>query len=278
MTGRVRKSLEQDREPATFSGGPKQPSEGGFGLSIKRVLDVLEILRKSERPLRSSEIIQQLSIPRSSGYEMIKILEASEYIERRGGSNAFSLGRQLHILGMTYREQVDLLKDGGPIVEALRELTGETVQLCVLDNDYLLVLLKEDGLQPVRIISKVGTRVPINWGASGRLLVSDFPDKQLIDLLKRTATPSPIDRRSVNISALIKEIREFRRRGWAFELNQTNEHAGCIAAPVVDVHGRCVATVSVVVPEQRLQKDHVQPLVKAVRDAARALSSKLGAS
>jgi IclR family KDG regulon transcriptional repressor len=278
VTGRVQKRLEQERGPATLPGGPKQPSEGGFGLSIKRVLDVLEILRKSERPLRSSEIIQQLSIPRSSGYEMIKILEASEYIERRGGSNAFSLGRQLHILGMTYREQVDLLKDGGPIVEALRELTGETVQLCVLDNDYLLVLLKEDGLQPVRIISKVGTRVPINWGASGRLLVSDFPDKQLIDLLKRTATPSPIDGRSVNISALITEIREFRRRGWAFELNQTNEHAGCIAAPVVDIHGRCVATVSVVVPEQRLQKDHVQPLVKAVRDAARALSSKLGAS
>ena len=278
MTGRAQKSLEEDRGPATIPGGPKQSTEGGFGLSIKRVLDVLEILRKSERPLRSSEIIQQLSIPRSSGYEMIKILEASEYIERRGGSNAFSLGRQLHVLGMTYREQVDLLKDGGPIVEALRELTGETVQLCVLDSDYLLVLLKEDGLQPVRIISKVGTRVPINWGASGRLLVSDFPDKQLIDLLKRTATPSPIDGRSVNVSALIKEIREFRRRGWAFELNQTNEHAGCIAAPVVDIHGRCVATVSVVVPEQRLQKDHIQPLVKAVRDAARRLSSKLGAS
>jgi DNA-binding IclR family transcriptional regulator len=278
VTGRGQKSLEQDRRQATLPGGSKQPSEGGFGLSIKRVLDVLEILRKSERPLRSSEIIHQLSIPRSSGYEMIKILEASEYIERRGGSNAFSLGRQLHILGMTYREQVDLLKDGGPIVEALRELTGETVQLCVLDNDYLLVLLKEDGLQPVRIISKVGTRVPINWGASGRLLVSDFPDKELVDLLKRTATPSPIDGRAVNVSGLIKEIREFRRRGWAFELNQTNEHAGCIAAPVVDVHGRCVATVSVVVPEQRLQKDQIQPLVKAVRDAARALSSKLGAS
>ena len=237
MTGRVQKSLERDRQPAVLHGKLSQPAEGGFGLSIKRVLDVLEILRKSERPLRSSEIIQQLSIPRSSGYEMIKILEASEYIERRGSRNAFSLGRQLHILGMAYREQVDLLKDGGPIVEGLRERTGETVQLCVLDNDYLLVLLKEDGLQPVRIISKVGTRVPINWGASGRLLVSDFPDSQLVDLLKRTATPSPIDGRPVNVAALIKEIRNFRRRGWAFELNQTNEHAGCIAAPVLDLQG-----------------------------------------
>ncbi len=260
MTGRAQKSLEQDRRQATLPGGSKQPSEGGFGLSIKRVLDVLEILRKSERPLRSSEIIQQLSIPRSSGYEMIKILEASEYIERRGGSNAFSLGRQLHILGMTYREQVDLLKDGGPIVEALRELTGETVQLCVLDNDYLLVLLKGRWAATGAHHLEGGHAGPNQLGAHpGDFLVSDFPDKQLVDLLKRTATPSPIDGRAVNVSGLIREIREFRRRGWAFELNQTNEHAGCIAAPVVDVHGRCVATVSVVVPEQRLQKDQIQP-------------------
>jgi DNA-binding IclR family transcriptional regulator len=255
----------------------RESTSNGFGLSIKRVLEVLEILRRSERPLRASEIIRELSIPRSTGYEIIKILEASEYIERRGDNHAFSLGRQLHILGMTYRGQVDLLKDGGPIVEALRERTGETVQLCVLDNEYLLVLLKEDGLQPVRIISKVGTRVPVNWGASGRLLVSDLDDKQLVKLLARTASPSPINQRPVDIPALVKEIRAFRRRGWAFELNQTNEHAGCIAAPVLDLQGHCIATLSVVVPEHRLQKDQLQPLVNAVRDAARQLSSKLGA-
>jgi DNA-binding IclR family transcriptional regulator len=276
--GFVQKSLGQGSRPKLPRGKPKGPPDNGFGLSIKRVLEVLEVLRRSERPLRSSEIIQQLSIPRSSGYEIIKILEASEYIERRGSNNAFSLGRQLHILGMAYREQVDLLKDGGPIVEALREKTGETVQLCVLDNDYLLVLLKEDGLQPVRIISKVGTRVPVNWGASGRLLVSDLPDKQLVDFLSRTASPSPIDQRPVDIPALVKEIRGFRRRGWAFELNQTNEHAGCIAAPVLDLQGHCIATLSVVVPEHRLLKVHLQPLVNAVREAASQLSSKLGAS
>jgi DNA-binding IclR family transcriptional regulator len=278
VSGFVHKSMGQDNASKLLRGKLKEPPDNGFGLSIRRVLDVLDILRRSERPLRSSEIFEQLSIPRSSGYEIIKILEASEYIERRGGGNAFSLGRQLHILGMIYREQVDLLKDGGPIVEALRERTGETVQLCILDNDYLLVLLKEDGLQPVRIISKVGTRVPVNWGASGRLLVSDLPDKQLVDFLTRTASPSPIDQRPVDIPALVKEIRTFRRRGWAFELNQTNEHAGCIAAPVLDLQGHCIATLSVVVPEQRLQKGQLQPLVSAVREAARQLSSKLGAS
>jgi DNA-binding IclR family transcriptional regulator len=276
----VLKSTEQSegRGPKSPRGKSEDSPDGGFGLSIKRVLEVLELLRRSERPLRTREIIQQLSIPRSSGYEIIKILEASEYIERRGNDNAFSLGRQLHILGMAYREQVDLLKDGALIAEALRDRTGETVQLCVLDTDYLLVLLKEDGQQPVRIISKVGTRVPVNWGASGRLLVSDLSEKQLVDLLTRTAEPSPIDHRPVDIPSLMREIREFRRRGWAFELNQTNAHAGCIAAPVLDLQGHCLATISVVAPEHRLREDQLPPLVDAVCEAARQLSNKLGAS
>ena len=49
---------------------------------------------------------------------------------------------------MAYRSQVDLLKDGSQIVEELRDETGETVQLSVLENDMMLVLLKEEGVAP----------------------------------------------------------------------------------------------------------------------------------
>ncbi len=40
----------------------------------------------------------------------------------------------------------------------------------------MLVLLKEEAAHPIRIISRVGSRVPINWAAAGRLLVSDLDD------------------------------------------------------------------------------------------------------
>ena len=70
-------------------------------------------------------------------------------------------------------------KDGSQIAEELRDETGETVQLSVLENDLMMVLLKEEGIRPLRIISNVGSRVPVNWAAAGRLLVSDMDDKAL---------------------------------------------------------------------------------------------------
>lgn len=273
MTRRAAETLP----PRTIASPPGcRPTGSSFGVSLRRGLEILDLLRTREQPMRVSEIVRALGIPRSSAYEIIRILEDGEYITRARDGAAYMLGRQLHILGMAHRENVDLLKEGALVAEHLRDQTGDTVQLCVLDNDYLLILLKEDGRQPVRIISKVGTRVPVNWGASGRLLVSDMPDEELTNLLQRTAKPSPINGLPVDIPALVRQVRQFRARGWAFELNETNEHVGCVAAPVLDDGGRCIATLSIVAPEHRLKDDLLPPLAKAAQDAAEQLSVRLG--
>ncbi len=77
---------------------------------------------------------------------------------------------------------------------------------------------------------------------------------------------------------VIADIRRFRERGYAFELNEANEHAGCVAAPVMDGLGRCVAALSVVAPEHRLQETKRGELVQAVMSAAATLSRRLGAA
>ncbi len=168
------------------------------------------------------------------------------------------------------------LKDGAQIAEELRDETGETVQLSVLDDDMMMVLLKEEGIRPLRIISNVGSRVPVNWAAAGRLLVSDMDDKALTALLTATVRPSPTGRAATDVAKLITQIRRFRRQGYATELNETNEHAGCVAAPVIDASGRCIAALSVAAPEQRLAKPNRDYLIVSVIKAAEKLSRRLG--
>ena len=78
------------------------------------------------------------------------------------------------------------------------------MQLSVLDNDLMMVLLKEEGVRPVRIISQVGSRVPVNWAAAGRLLVSDLDDKALTALLRRNGA-----------AVADRTRRDRRRRSWS---------------------------------------------------------------
>ena len=65
-------------------------------------------------------------------------------------------------LCMAYRSHVDLLRHGSQIAEELRNETDETVQLSVLEKDLMMVIFKEEGVRQLRIISNVGSRVPVN--------------------------------------------------------------------------------------------------------------------
>lgn len=246
--------------------------------SLRRALDILELLLVEDQPTPVAAITGRLGIPKSTTYELVRTLTEGGYLDRNGDNGRVSLGRKLYELGMAYKSRVDLLKEGSRIVEELRDLTGETIQLSILENDMMVVVMKEDGIRPIRIYSRVGSRVPVNWAAAGRLLVSDMPDEALAGLLGREARQSPSGNAITDVAVLVAQIRRFRQQGYALETNEVNEHAGCVAAPVVDGTGRCVAAISIVAPEQRLGADNQRKLVGAARDAAQRLSSRLGGS
>ena len=244
--------------------------------SVRRALDILETLLRCDEPLGVAEIAKTLSIPRSTTYGIVNVLCDARYLEWFSDGSKLFLGPKLLELGTAYRSKIDLLKSGAPVVQELRDATGETVQLSVLDADMLLVLMKEEGSHPVRIISRVGSRVPVNWAAGGRLIVSDLGDAELRRLLRQTVRASPTGKANLDIELLIRQVRRARQQGYSTELGEANDHAGCVAAPVIDASGHCIAAISIAAPEQRLKQTNRARLIAAVREAARQLSQRLG--
>jgi len=268
MVGRRRKTGTAEAAGGDDSSGSR---------NVRRALRIFELMLQRGEPLAVSEIVTALKIPKSTAYELVRTLSDTGYVEQMGKEGRLFLGRRLFELGMAYRAQIDLLKEGSQIAEELRDATGETVQLSALENGMMLVLLKEEGSRPIRIISRVGSRVPVNWAAAGRLLVSDLDDASLKELLKGRLRDSPTGKAPTDLDQFVQQVRKMRKQGYATEVNETNEHAGCVAAPVIDASGRCVAAISVVAPEQRLGKANRDKLISAVRAAAERLSSRLGA-
>ncbi len=140
--------------------------EQGGSRSVRRALEMFEFLLQQGEPATVGAIVSALQIPKSTAYELVRTLSEAGYLEPSGRGAGLFLGRKLFELGMAYRGQVDLLRDGSQIVEELRDATGETVQLSVLENDMMLVLLKEEGSRSIRIISRVGSRVTVNWAVT----------------------------------------------------------------------------------------------------------------
>ncbi|MEQ9491342.1 MAG: IclR family transcriptional regulator [Alphaproteobacteria bacterium] len=242
-----------------------------------RILTILDFLLEKGGDVKFNELVSGLGIPQSTAYELVRIMTGAGYLEQGREKTALSLGRKVYELGMIYRSKVDLLKDGEEVAHDLSRELGETVQLSVLDHDRMLVLLKEEGTRTLRIISKIGSRVPVNWAAAGRLLISDMTDEDLKQWLPDKIEPSPTGTASLDVSVLIKQIRMFRSRGYGIEIGEANEHAGCVAAPVLDRNGHCIAAISVAAPEFRLSEGERPAIIEAVCRAADRLSRRLGA-
>lgn len=262
-----------------------RPTKGGKAATTKtsptrgaaRILSILNHVLANGGTIRINELVKGTGIPQSTAYELVRILMEAGYLEQGRARGELSLGLKLYELGMAYRSNVDLLKDGEDVVHDLSVELGETVQLSVMDQNRMLVLLKEEGTRPLRIISKVGSRVPINWAAAGRLLVSDMSERELERWLPVNIEPSPTGTAPLDVKLLADQIKTFRARGYGVEIGEANEHAGCVAAPVLDRDGRCVAAISVAAPEFRLSASERPAIIEAVRKAAQALSRRLGA-
>lgn len=250
-----------------------RPGAGdGAARSLARGIAIVDLL--AHGPASVAEIVDALAIPKSTAYEIVGVLAQAGWVTPLEGGR-LALGRRLHEVGQGYAEGEALLREGGLVVRGLRDETGETVQLSALDGDRMAVLLKEEGIRAVRIISRAGSRVPVNWAAAGRLLVSDMGDEALRRLLAATVAASPTGRAETDVERLVAQVRGFRAQGFAVEIGETNEHAGCVAAPVLDAEGRCVAAISIAAPEQRLATPHRQALVDAVIRAAATLSQRM---
>lgn len=147
-----------------------------------------------------------------------------------------------------------------PLLGSLRDATGETAHLALLDESTIAVVDVAEGKQIVRTTLQVGQVHPPGTSAAGRAICAQLP---------------PADRESlaVDSGALLPdaEYAEIRRRGWSLCEGAVQPGSTSIASAILDAHGLPVAAVIVSGPDTRLTPDRYAEVGALVRDTAAEL-------
>lgn len=265
------------------TGAPRQLlSQAGFGSegaaggspSVARAVAILDYMHRAGSVVSIIEIARSLGIPSSSAYQIVAPLVAGRLIER-AAQGGITLGPRLAELALKRTQRERLLDLAGPMLEELRSDTGETVQLAILDRGEVVVAIKADGLEPVHVTTEVGRRIPVNWSAAGRILLSDLSPGELQSVLPAFVRPSPLGTATTRISTLIRQIGDARQRGVVTQASQSQPIIGAVAARVDGPDGRCAAALCVLVPVHRMSRRGLRTLENATRAAATRLSAAL---
>lgn len=241
---------------------------------IDRALQILDHLQEQGRPATAYEIARAVGAPLSTIYVIVDDLVDKELLDRKDGGLLW-LGPRLYHYGLTYARSLDLLEVAVHEMHELARSSGETVQICGRDGDNMVVLAMEEGSDHFQVTSRVGTRSPLNWTASGRLLVGHLSEAERLEVFGRSATASPTGRAETDKEQLARNAAAALEQGLSIQAGESDFSVACIAAPISDGEGACRATISIVVPDVRIKRGE-HDLVALVRESARRIEARLG--
>ncbi|RJT35056.1 IclR family transcriptional regulator [Mesorhizobium waimense] len=256
--------------PADSEAVPRRSRTSG----IDRALQILDYLQKHERPATAYEIARYIAAPLSTIYVIVDDLVEKEILDRQDGGLLW-LGPRLYHYGLTYARTLDLLNVAVQEMHELALNSRETVQICGRDDDHMVVLAMEEGKDHFQVTSRVGTRSPLNWTASGRMLVGHLSEDERREIFARSATTSPTGRAETDKDVLARTAAAALEAGLSIQAGESDFSVACIAAPICDNQGACRATISIVVPDVKLQQKDPD-LIALVKASARRIESRLG--
>jgi DNA-binding IclR family transcriptional regulator len=134
---------------------------------LDKAVVVLGALR--DGPKNLNDLMAATGLPRATAHRLAVALEAHDLV-RRDGDGRFALGFGLAALGRAAVDSFPLGEVARPALEALRDETGESVQLYVRDGDRRVCVESLESPHGLRTIVPVGASLPLDVGSAGKVL------------------------------------------------------------------------------------------------------------
>ena len=259
------------------SGAAASGGAGPEGLSsVRNAARLLKVFLSREESIGVSELARRLGLGKSTVHRLLTTLSAEGLIEQDGTTGGYRLGLVVFELGEAVRVHLDLHAAAGPVLASLREQTGESSQVGVLDGVEVVYVDRLESSQSLRLFTETGRRVPINCTSSGKVLLAHLTEPARLDVLARAPLTQLTPHTLTDPQALVVEAAQIRRRGWAEAVNEREIGVASVAAPVRDRSGEVVAAVSIGAPIIRLGAPRRRELAAIVVEAGEAISRRLG--
>ncbi len=243
--------------------------------SVRNAARLLKQFSYRERELGVSELARRLNLGKSTAHRLLATLTDEQLLEQNPETGKYRLGLAIYDLGAAISAHFALHEAAVPPMAQLRNATGETVQLAVLDGREVVYVERLDSPHTLRLFLEVGRR---NWAHStgtGKVLLAYLPDEQLDRLLEGWELKARTPHTLTDHELLLKELKEIRRRGWAQNLHESEVGVLSVGAPVRNALGDVVAAMSVAGPAQRMDPVMDQVIHELVEAAATA-SRRMG--
>lgn len=234
--------------------------------SAERTLRLLKIIVHNRNGMLFTEIQMALGMPKSSTHSLIQELIESDYLMYSDTTNRYYVGSEFVKICAICLNGTDLLNEFQILSSELAKRIGQTTHVSALDRCNILYMAKYETTPGISSMNAVGFQIPANCTATGKMLLSQYSNEQVIDLYKDSSQLPMLTERSINrIDDLIKQLDEVRKQGYALEMGEAKEFAACIAMPLYQKN-KMIAAFSVTYSLYEFQTANMEEITAIMKE------------
>jgi DNA-binding IclR family transcriptional regulator len=244
--------------------------DGGLQ-SVRAAVHLLKAFAEDEK-LGVTDVAKRIGVAKSTAHRLLKTLESEGLIEQTSDNGAYRLGMELIDLGSLVSARQDLRRASASIMEELREATGWTVHLIVVQGADVVSIERLTTRRSMQASGEMRRRWPLHVTSAGKVLAAYDPHA----LTARIAAgfPQLTDSTITTAEAFDKELAAIRLLGYARARDELKVGVSSIAAPIFGPTRTVRAAISVLGATADFDRDE-RRLAMIVDAAAKRLTYAL---
>jgi IclR family acetate operon transcriptional repressor len=244
--------------------------------SVDRALSIIETLAEDDEGYRLSDLAIRTGLSTSTVHRLLATLESRRFVQFDRSELKWHVGARSFTVGATFARRRNFSTQAVPYLRKLRDLTRETANLAVVDDEFIIVLTRMESREIMRSLTKVGGRVAMVASGVGKAVLATYSDEDVSAIIRHHGMPRLTEKSIVRPSDLFKELAKVRRDGYAIDDEEACMGLRCIASVVFNDCGEPLAAISVSGMTGRLTDDRLPMLGQTVREVAAELTAALG--
>jgi len=242
------------------------------GSTIERVLDILDTVAASPKPLSATEINEVLNLPKATAHRLCAELEAQGYLLKRINGKSYQPGNRLYDVAVGVLANSRFSASRHAILTALSEQVGETCNIAYPDGLYMAYSDRVETTAPLRLQFSIGMRVPLYCTASGKLYLSTLPKARRKVVISKLKLVTHAKNTITDPDILLAEIDQIEKTQVSIDNEELYDDIIAIAVPITDKRGRFYSSLAIQAPVSRISIANSDRYVPLLLEAARELS------
>ena len=242
------------------------------GATNMRLFHILDVIATQQSPLTPSEINQHLGWSKQTVHRLCKSMVKEGFLHYDAS------GKRLLPSGSLRTMANGLLASNWhtsaihQILEKLSSQVKETVNFVIPQHEGMMYRDRVQTNWAFQIHLPVGTHVPFYCTASGKTYLASLSPKNRRSMVESLHLKSLTETTVCNLDALLKELAQVKKQGFAIDNEEFYDGMIAIAVPVFDPQGRYHGATAMHGPTLRLNRSTLEENYTYLRSAADQLS------